>query len=103
MDTVEIVDDIWNKTEEFMQHLAGSFMQYEYIGNEDDLYLFQMTHESKESHTWICPDDRLCQCGAGVRVTETKRKLILEFKGKHDKNSHRLRIAARLLLVVSSR
>jgi hypothetical protein len=36
--------------------------------------------------------DLLCQCGVGIRITETKRKLILEFKGTHDKNSHRLRI-----------
>jgi hypothetical protein len=45
-DMVEIVDDIWNIAKEFV-HLAGTFMQREHIGNEDDLYLFQKTHESK--------------------------------------------------------
>jgi hypothetical protein len=38
----------------------------------------------------MCLHDLLCQCGAGIKITETKRKLILEFKGTHDKNSHRL-------------
>jgi hypothetical protein len=40
----------------------------------------------------MCLHDLLCQFGAEIRITETKRKLILEFKGTHDKNSHRLRI-----------
>jgi hypothetical protein len=47
---------------------------------------------SKVSCTYMCPHDLLCQCGVGIRITETKRKLILEFKGTHDKNSHLLRI-----------
>jgi hypothetical protein len=40
MDTVDIVDDIWNKTAEFI-HLAGRFMQHEHIGNYDDLMSFK--------------------------------------------------------------
>ena len=63
-----------------------------HIGKADDLYLFQTIVESKVSRTYICPDDHACQCGAGIRVTELKRKVLLEFKGKHDQHSHRLRI-----------
>jgi hypothetical protein len=41
----------------------------------------------------MCPHDLLCQCGAAeIRITETKSKLILEFKGTNDKNSHHLHI-----------
>ena len=43
---------------------------------------------SNVSCTYMCQHDLLCQCGAGIRITETKRKLILEFKGTHDKTSH---------------
>jgi hypothetical protein len=88
MNTVEIVEDIWNKAAEFM-HKAGTHMDSAHIGKEDDLYLFQPITESKVSCTYICPHDG---CGAGIRITEYKRKLVLEFKGTHDKNSHRLRI-----------
>ena len=87
MDTVEIADDIWHKAEEFMQQ-AGSYMQFGHIGKDNDLYLFVPVEESKVSCTYVCPHAFLCRCGAGIRITETKRKLILEFKGTHDKNSH---------------
>jgi hypothetical protein len=62
------------------------------IGKADDLYLFEPIGMSKVSCTYMCPHDPLCQCGAGFRITETKRKLILKFTGTHDKNCHRLRI-----------
>jgi hypothetical protein len=91
MDTVEIFEDIWYKAEQFM-HQAGSYMQSGHIGKADDLYLFEPIEMSKVSCTYMCPHDLWYQCGAGIRITETKRKLILEFKGTHDKNSHRLRI-----------
>ena len=73
-------------------HLSGTYMEDAHIGKADDLYLFQTIVESKVSRTYICPDDHACQCGAGIRVTELKRKVLLEFKGKHDQHSHRLRI-----------
>ena len=73
-------------------HQAGSYMQSRHIGKADDLYLFVPIVMSKVSCKYMCPHDPSCQCGAGIRITETKRKLILEFKGTHDKNSHRLRI-----------
>jgi hypothetical protein len=57
-------------------------MQSGHIGKANDLV----------SWTYMCLHDLLCQSGAGIRITETKRKLILEFKGTYDKNSHRLRI-----------
>jgi hypothetical protein len=91
MDTVEIVEDIWLKAEQFM-HQAGSYMQSGHIGKADNLYIFEPIVMSNVSCTYMCPHDLMCQCGAGIRITETKRKLILEFKGTHDKNSHRLRI-----------
>ena len=67
-------------------------MQSGHIGKADDLYLFEPIVMSKVSCTYMCPHDPSCQCGAGIRITETKRKLTLEFKGTHDKNSHRLRV-----------
>ncbi len=91
MDTVEIVEDIWYKAEQLM-HQAGSYMPSGHIGKADDLYLFERIEMSKVSCTYMCLHDLLCQFGAEIRITETKRKLILEFKGTHDKNSHRLRI-----------
>jgi hypothetical protein len=89
MNTVEIVEDIWYKAEQFM-HQAGSHMQSGHIGKANNLYLFEPIVMSKVSCTYMCQHDLLCQCGAGIRITKTKRKLILEFKGTHDKNSHRL-------------
>ena len=73
MDTAEIVEDIWRKAQEFM-HLSGTYMDDAHIGKADDLYLFQTIVDSKVSRTYICPDDHACQCGAGIRVTEFKRK-----------------------------
>ncbi len=67
-------------------------MQSGHIGKAYDLYLFEPIEMSKVSCTYMCLHDLLCQCGAGIRITETKRKLILEFKGTHDRNSHCLRI-----------
>jgi hypothetical protein len=91
MDTVEIVEDVRNKAEQFM-HQAGSYMQSGHIGKANDLCLFEPIEMSKVSCAYMCQHDLLCHCGAGIRITETKRKLFLEFKGTHDKNSHRLRI-----------
>ncbi len=91
MDTVEIVEDIWHRAEQFM-HQAESYMQSGNIGKANDLYLFEPMVMSKVSCTYMCPHELLCQCRVGIRITKTKCKLILEFKGTHDKNSHRLRI-----------
>jgi hypothetical protein len=87
MDTDEIVEHLGRKAEEFM-HQSGTYMQPGHIGKADDLYLFVPIVMSKVSCKYMCPHDPSCQCGAGIRITETKRKLTLEFKGKHDKNSH---------------
>ncbi len=88
MDMVEIVDDIWYKAENM--HQAGSYMQSRHIGKDNNLHLFQPIVVSEVSCLYMCQHDLLCQCGAGIRITETKRKLILEVKGTHDKNSHSL-------------
>jgi hypothetical protein len=40
VDTVEIVDDIWQKAQEFM-HRAGTHMAVGHVGTADDLYLFE--------------------------------------------------------------
>jgi hypothetical protein len=73
MDTVEIVDDIWQKAQEFM-HRAGTQMAVGHVGN---LYLFEKRWESKVSCTYIYQHDLLCRFGAGIRVTKTRCKLIL--------------------------
>jgi hypothetical protein len=67
-------------------------MQSGHLGKANDLYLFQPIVVSKVSCTHVCPHDLLCQCGTGIRITEAKRKLILELNGTQDKNSHSLRI-----------
>ena len=90
MDSVYIADSIWNKATEFM-HQSGTHMESAHIGKKDDLYLWQCSAESRVSFTFMCPYEHLCNCRAGVRISENKRNLILEFKGSHDKNSHRLR------------
>ena len=90
MDTIDIADSIWNKATEFM-HQSGTHMESAHIGKKDDLYLWQLSAESRVSFTFMCPYEHLCNCRAGVRISENKRNLILEFKGSHDKNSHRLR------------
>ncbi len=41
MDTVEIVEDLWHKAEEFMRQ-AGLHMAVRHFGTADDLYLFKM-------------------------------------------------------------
>ncbi len=74
-------------------------MQSGHIGKADDLYLFEPIVMSKVSCTFMCPHDLLCQYGAGIRITKTKRKLILEFKGTHDKNSRAPPPSPLLLLV----
>ncbi len=48
MDTVEIVEDMWYKAEQFM-HQAGSYMRSGHIGKADDLYLFKPIVMSKVS------------------------------------------------------
>jgi hypothetical protein len=68
MDTVEIVDDIWQKAQEFI-HRAGTHMAVGHVGTADDLYLFEKRMESKVSSKYICQHDLLCRCGAGIRVT----------------------------------
>jgi hypothetical protein len=40
MDTVEIVDDLWQKAQEFM-HRAGTHMAVGHVGTAEDLYLFE--------------------------------------------------------------
>ncbi len=67
MDTIEIVEDIWNKAEKFM-HQAGLYMQSGHIGKADDLYFFQPIVVSKILCTYMCvhDSDLLCQCGAGI-------------------------------------
>ncbi len=40
MDTIEIVEDIWYKAEQFMNP-AGLYMQFGHIGKANDLYLFK--------------------------------------------------------------
>jgi hypothetical protein len=89
MDTVEIVEDLWQKAEEFMLQ-AGTRMVVRHVGTADNLHLFKTILESKVLLTYISLHDLLCKgvCGAGIRVTKTKCKMILEFKGTHDKNSH---------------
>jgi hypothetical protein len=63
-------------------------MQSGHIKKANDLYLLEPIEMSKISCTYMCLHDLLCQCGARIRITVTKRKLILEFKGTYDKNSH---------------
>ena len=94
METYEIVADIWKKASDFMLE-SGEHMHSAHIGKSDDLHLFQLVAESKVSSTYMCPHALLCHCGAGIRVTENKRKVILEFKGTHDRKSHRIMHAAR--------
>jgi hypothetical protein len=67
-------------------------MQSGHIGKANDLYLFQSIVVPKVSCIYMCQHDLLCQCGPVIRITKTKRKLILGFKGTHDKNSHHLSI-----------
>ncbi len=45
---VEIVDDIWQKAQEFM-HSAGMYMGVGHIEKTDDLYLFEKRLEPKVS------------------------------------------------------
>jgi hypothetical protein len=50
MDTVEIVEDLWKKAEEFM-HQAGTHMavrvDVRHVGTADNLYLIKMIFDSK--------------------------------------------------------
>ncbi len=55
-------------------------MAVEHVETADDLYLFEKRMESKVSSTYTCLHDLLCTYGAGIRVSETRRKLILEFR-----------------------
>ncbi len=53
MDTVEIVDDIWQKAQGFMQR-SGTHMGVRHIGKADDLYLFEKRWKSKVlAHTSV--------------------------------------------------
>ena len=83
METYEIVADIRKKASDFMLK-PREHMHAAHIGKSDDLHLFQLVAESKVSSTYMCPHAFLCQCGAGIRVSKNKRKMILEFKGTHE-------------------
>jgi hypothetical protein len=59
MDTIEIVDDIWQKEQEFM-HQAGTHMAVEHVRAADDVYLFEKRCWSKVSCTYICCHYLVC-------------------------------------------
>jgi hypothetical protein len=68
MDTVEIVNDIWQKAQQFM-HQSGTLMGVGHIGKEVNLYLIEKRLKYKVSSTYICQHDLLCRCGAELQST----------------------------------
>jgi hypothetical protein len=87
MDAHEIVDDIYRHAEIFM-HESGTVMQPDYVGKQEDLYLWCLIGESKTCLQYACPMRYSCGCDTAIWVTETKQTLKLETIGVHDRRSH---------------
>ena len=98
--TLPIKEAQWTRT--ISRILSGTKQRSLFINQErawslhklvkkDNPHLWQLSAESRASFTFMCPYDHLCNGRAGVRISENKSDLVLEFKGSHDKNSHCLR------------
>jgi hypothetical protein len=83
----DIVDDIYRHAEIFM-HERDTIMEPDYVGEQEDLYLWCLIGESKTCRQYACPMHYSCGCGTGIRITETKQTLRLETIGVHDQHSH---------------
>jgi hypothetical protein len=90
-DKHEIVDAIYKYAESYM-HDSGTRQDPDFVGKPDDLYLWRYSGGSKTTSTYSCPFSITCDCDAGIRVSELKTKIVLEATGRHDKESHRLRV-----------
>jgi hypothetical protein len=79
IDAYEIVDDIYRHDENssFMRE-SNTVMQPDYVGKQEDLYLWCLIGESKTCWQYAFPMCYSCRCDTCVRITETKQTLILK-------------------------
>ena len=87
MDMHTIVDDLYERATEFM-HKSGLYMNEDFVGKSEDLYLWSFISESKRATVWGCPMRFTTGCCAGIRITETGKYLTLEFCGAHHPRCH---------------
>ena len=87
MDMHTIVDDLYERATEFM-HKSGLYMDEDFVGKSEDLYLWSFISESKRASVWGCPMRFTTGCCAGIRITETGKYLTLEFCGAHHPGCH---------------
>jgi hypothetical protein len=86
---IQVVDAIYDFAQSFM-HDSCSFQDLDFVGKPEDLYLCCYSGGSKKVAEYYCPFNITCDCDAGIRVSETKLKILLEATGAHDKRSHLL-------------
>ena len=87
IDMHTIVDDLYERATEFM-HKSGLYMNEDFVGKSEDLYLWSFISESKRATIWGCPMRFTTGCCAGIRITETGKYLTLEFCGAHHPGCH---------------
>jgi hypothetical protein len=63
-------------------------MQPDYVGKQEDLYLWCLIAESKTCRQYACPTRYSCGCYTCIQITETKQILKLETIGVRDQHSH---------------
>ncbi len=68
-----------------------TFQAHDFVGKPEDLYLWRYSGGSKTVAEYYSLFNITCDWDAGIRISETKSKLLLEATGAHDKRSHLLR------------
>jgi hypothetical protein len=83
----EIIDNVFVRATEFM-HDSGLRMDADHVGKPQDLYLWCSVDGGKDWGLWGCPMRFTTGCPCAIRITESKKYLILQFHGYHTKECH---------------
>ena len=74
MNMHDIVDYLYQRATDFM-HQGGLCMDEDYVGKQQNNYLWCFISESKTAGVWGCPMRFTSGCCAGIRITEKGRYL----------------------------
>ena len=83
----EIIENVFVRATEFMHH-SGLRMDADHVGKPPDLYLWCSVDGDKNWGLWGCPLRFTTGCTCAIRITETKKYLILQFHGDHTPECH---------------
>ena len=83
----EIIENVFVRATEFM-HDSGLRMDADHVGKPQDLYLWCSVDGDKNWGLWGCPLRFTTGCPCAIRITESKKYLILQFHGDHTPECH---------------